>query len=91
MRSGGGAKVLALIHGHNHAEQVYTKRLFPIVSIGCNKLEDFKDKKPEGSHTFDRKKNTVTQDLWDVMIVSGKKDKIDFIRYGAGEDRTVEC
>lgn len=86
-----GHKVLALIHGHNHAEQVYTKRLFPIVSIGCNKLEDFKDKKPEGSHTFDRKKNTVTQDLWDVMIVSGKKDKIDFIRYGAGEDRTVEC
>ena len=62
--------VLAYIHGHNHAEQIYTERAFPIISIGCNKLEDFKDKKPEGSYTCDRKRDTVTHDLWDILVLN---------------------
>ncbi len=81
---------MAYIHGHNHADQIYQERAFPIISIGCNKLEDFKDKKPEGAYTPDRKRFTVTQELWDVMIVSCDNDKIEFVRFGAGEDRTVE-
>lgn len=86
-----GCRILALIHGHNHAEQIYRERAFPIISIGCNKLEDFKDKKPEGSYTVDRKRNTVTQDLWDVLIVSTKNRSLKFIRFGAGDDRIVVC
>lgn len=89
--AGEGHTVLGYIHGHNHAEQIYTERAFPIVSVGCNKLEDFKDKKPGGSLTFDRKRHTVTQDLWDVLVVSGDKQRMSFIRFGAGEDRIVEC
>lgn len=81
--------VLAFVHGHNHAEQIYTECVFPIVLLGCNKLEDFKDKKPEGSYTCDRRRNTVTQDLWDVMIVHPARGDIDFIRFGAGEDRHI--
>ena len=81
--------VMAYVHGHNHADQVYTGKMFPIIGVGCNKLEDFKDKKPDGSFTPDRKRNTVSQDLWDVMIVSAKENKIDFIRFGAGENRYV--
>ncbi len=86
-----GHKILAFIHGHNHAEQVYLNRNFPIISIGCNKLEDFKDRKPEGAYTCDRKRNTVTQDLWDVLIVPRDKKELRFVRFGAGEDRIVEC
>lgn len=81
--------VLAYVHGHNHADQIYTKRAFPIVSLGCNKLEDFKDRKPEGAVTYDRRRGTVSQDLWDVMIVNPREKTIDFVRFGAGEDKTV--
>lgn len=86
-----GGKILAYVHGHNHADQIYYGKKFPIVSIGCAKCEDFKDKKPDGAVTYDRKMGTLTQELWDVMIVNGKKDEIEFIRFGAGEDRKILC
>jgi len=86
-----GKKILAYVHGHNHGEQIYTERLFPIVSLGCNKMEDFQDKKPAGSWTYSRQQGTVTEDLWDVMIVRSDRQGIDFVRFGAGEDRHVAC
>ncbi len=85
-----GKKILAYVHGHNHGEQIYRERLFPIVSLGCNKLEDFQDKKPAGSWTYSRQQGTVTEDLWDVMIVHGDHGGIDFVRFGAGEDKHVK-
>lgn len=84
-----GGTILAYIHGHNHADQIEYTEHFPIVAIGCAKCEDFKDKKPEGSVTYDREMGTVSQELWDVMVVDTKRLKIDFVRFGAGEDRTV--
>lgn len=84
-----GGRILAYIHGHNHADQICREKSFPIVSIGCAKCEDFKNKKPEGAVTYDRKPGTVTQELWDVMVVDVEDGKIDFVRFGAGEDRTV--
>ncbi len=85
-----GGIILGFIHGHNHAEQINRELAFPIISIGCTKCEDFKDRKPEGSHTYDRQMKTVTQDLWDVLIVKPKENKLEFVRFGAGEDRTIE-
>ena len=84
-----GGRILAYIHGHNHADQTYNERKFPIISIGCAKCEDFKDKKPEGAVTYDRKMGTVTQELWDVMVVDVEKGRMEFIRFGAGEDREI--
>ncbi len=84
-----GGKILAYMHGHNHADQMNCEKSFPIVSIGCAKCEDFKDKKPAGAVTYDRKFGTVTQELWDVMVVDAKECKIDFVRFGAGEDRRI--
>lgn len=86
-----GKKILAYVHGHNHGEQIYTQRAFPIVSLGCNKMEDFQREKPEGSCTYSRRQGTVTEDLWDVMIVHADHEGIDFVRFGAGEDRHVDC
>lgn len=82
-------RIIAYVHGHNHADQVYTERNFPIISLGCNKCEYFVDKKPVGAVTYERMLGTVTQDLWDVMIVNTEEEKIDFVRFGAGEDRCV--
>jgi len=86
-----GNNIMAYIHGHTHADFIYSKRSFPIVSIGCAKCEYFTDKKPEGSFTHYRKLNTAEQDLWDTLVISPSENKIDFIRFGAGSDRTVCC
>lgn len=84
-----GHCILGYIHGHTHADYVYRERSFPIISVGCSKCEYFPDKKPEGSIRYERKLNSVTQDLWDVLIVKPEQRKLEFVRFGAGEDRTV--
>lgn len=86
-----GGMILGYVHGHNHADQVEYTENFPIIAVGCAKCEDFKDKKPEGSITYDRKMGTTSQELWDVMVIDTKGKKIDFVRFGAGEDRTVHA
>lgn len=83
--------LLAFIHGHNHADYIDTKEGFPIVSIGCAKVEYFEDKKPEGAVTYYRELGTCSQELWDVMTVSVRDKTIDFYRFGAGEDRHLDC
>lgn len=85
------AQILAYIHGHTHAEHVYRGGSFPIISIGCNKCEYFTDKKPKGSHAYTRKPDTVTQDLWDILVVDADTQRLHFVRFGAGEDRIVDC
>ena len=82
-------RVLAYINGHNHADQVFTDLSFPIISIGCSKAEYFAEHKPEGSHTPMRRLGEASQELWDALIVNTKEKKLDFLRFGAGCDRSV--
>jgi 3',5'-cyclic AMP phosphodiesterase CpdA len=83
-------RVLAWIHGHNHGEMVYRKHKFPIISIGCNKCESFPGKKPPGCESYMRTPGQVTQDLWDVLIVSpAQQNALTLIRFGAGENRRI--
>ncbi len=81
--------IMGYIHGHNHADQIYTERAFPIISIGCSKCEYFTDKKPEGAETPERKLGTVSQELWDTLVIKPDEGRIDFIRFGAGKDRMI--
>lgn len=83
-------RILAFIHGHTHADYIYTERAFPIVSVGCSKCEFFSDKKPEGSIRYRREMGTVWETLWDTMIIHSKEKRIDFVRFGAGIDRSIE-
>lgn len=87
---GAEGRVLAYIHGHSHCDQIETKYGFPIVSIGCNKIESFADYKPEGSVTYDRKLGTSSEDLWDVLTIDADSNVLRFARFGAGEDRVVQ-
>lgn len=84
-------KVLALIHGHNHCDQIDTAHGLPIISIGCTKLEYFTDKKPEGATTYPRTEDDLSQELWDVLLVDTRQDRLCFVRFGAGEDRDLSC
>lgn len=84
-------QILAYIHGHTHGEHIYRGSSFPIISIGSNKCEYFPDKKPEGSYAYRREPGTVSQDLWDILVVDGEAGCLHFVRFGAGEDRVVDC
>lgn len=82
-------RIMAFIHGHTHADYIYEERVFPVISIGCSKCEYFTDKKPEGAVTYRRVRHTVTQELWDTLIVDTKENTLRFIRFGAGPDREI--
>ena len=81
--------MVAWVHGHNHAEQVFNGSGFPIVSLGCSKLEAFPEYKPEGSVTRMRRWGEPSQELWDVLVFHTHGSDFDLIRYGAGPDRFV--
>lgn len=82
-------RIMAFIHGHTHADYIYEERAFPIISIGCSKCEYFTDKKPEGAVTYRRVRHTVTQELWDTLIVDTRENTLRFARFGAGLDREI--
>jgi len=82
-------RILGYVHGHSHCDQINTEHGFPIVSVGCNKIEYFTDYKPEGATTYKRELGTVSQDLWDGLIITPSKNKLSFVRFGAGEDRGI--
>ncbi|SHO48767.1 glycerophosphodiester phosphodiesterase family protein [Anaerocolumna xylanovorans] len=83
--------ILGYFYGHIHADSIYENCSFPLVSIACAKCECFAGMKPEGAIAPKRCPNTVTQDLWDTVILDIEKEKIHMVRFGAGEDRVVDC
>ena len=83
--------VLGFIHGHNHVDQVCRWQTFPIVSVGCAKYEEFVKCKPKGSFTPQRALGTASQDLWDVLVAKPAEERLEFVRFGAGADRSVGC
>lgn len=84
-----GFKIMGLIYGHTHADFVYDKLSFPLVSINTCKLEFFKEMKPKGAIRWFREENSATQDCWDSLVCNLDTGKLSFIRFGAGEDRFV--
>ena len=86
----GAGGMLAFINGHNHADQVYHGLSFPVVSVGCAKLEYFTNYKPKGSHTAQRIRGEASQELWDALVVTPREGRLDFLRFGAGEDRDLQ-
>lgn len=84
-----GRRIMAFIHGHTHADYVYEEKAFPIIAIGSSKCEYFTDKKPEGAVAYRRVRHTVTQELWDTLIVDTEENTLRFVRFGAGPDREI--
>lgn len=82
-------QIAGFFYGHTHADYVYEECSFPVVSTGCAKLEYFTDKKPEGVSVWPREADTVTQDLWDSVIIDFEKQKMKLVRFGAGIDREL--
>lgn len=83
------SRIIAFIYGHSHADYVYLKRSFPIVSVGCSKLEYYEDKKPMGAVCPVRREGEVTQELWDTLVINPITWKFRLVRFGAGKDRNI--
>ena len=83
--------ILGLFYGHTHADYVYNGCSFPMISIACNKFEEFHSKKPIGAIVPRRRYEDTTQDLWDTLIVDLEEKKLHLIRFGAGKSRIVDC
>nr|WP_320017097.1 metallophosphoesterase [uncultured Desulfobacter sp.] len=81
--------IIAFMHGHTHADNLYTELSYPIVSIANNKCEDFTRYKPEGSVTQKRSFCDATQDLWDILLFDKSTKGLELVRFGAGKDRSV--
>lgn len=81
--------VVGMFYGHTHADQITTDASFPLISICCNKMEYFTEKKPAGSTCWEREVCVAKQDCWDNVVIDFDKEKISLIRFGAGEDRCV--
>lgn len=80
-------QIIGFFYGHVHADAFFAECSFPVVSVGCAKLEYFLDKKPEGAIVYPREAGTVSQDLWDSLLIDFKKQEFSLVRFGAGEDR----
>lgn len=82
-------QIAGFFYGHTHSDYVFEECSFPVISTGCSKLEYMLEKKPEGAVTCPRKPGTVSQELWDNLLVDLEEEKIRMIRFGAGEDREI--
>lgn len=95
-QSGGGV-VIGLINGHTHFDYVNNNGHFKEISLGCTKLTNntadtygtsIFQFAPAEAVCYGRTSGTVTQDLWNILVVKPTERECKLIRFGAGEDVT---
>lgn len=82
-------QIAGFFYGHTHSDYVFEECSFPIISTGCAKLEYMLEKKPEGAITHYRESDTISQELWDSLLIDFEEQKIKMVRFGTGSDREV--
>ena len=83
--------ILGVFAGHSHKDSLDNAG-FPVVRCGCAKLEDHTSgSRPLHTGKFTRLAGTVTQELFDTVIVHPDTAEMDIIRFGKGEDRHAEA
>ena len=90
-----GGVVIGLFHGHTHYDDMYNNGKFYEVSIGCESYTyTASDTTPSAAYAPAtavipaRMRYTVTQDLWDLIIVRPVSKTVKIVRFGAGSDRS---
>lgn len=82
-------QIVGFFYGHTHSDYIFNDCSFPVISISCAKLEYFTDRKPKDVVVWERRAETVTQDLWDSLLIDLKGEWLKLVRFGAGVNR--EC
>ena len=90
-----GGIVVGFFHGHTHWDfigQYNQTNGFKEVSIGRARYdtmttESFTYVVP-GAICYAKTRDTVTQELWDTIIIKPSERKVEMVRFGAGVDRS---
>ena len=80
-----GGSYIATVYGHIHRDYSNSKPFLEF-STGAQKCQNIKGNKGDAS-AHERKLNTASEDLWDVLVIRPQSRKINTIRFGAGDDR----
>ena len=90
-----GGTVVGFFHGHTHWDfigQYSQTNGFKEVSTGRSVMDTWTIANityhPEGIVFEEKTINTVTQELWDTIVIKPQNRVVDIIRFGAGSDRT---
>ena len=90
-----GGTVVGLFHGHTHWDfigQYSQTNGFREVSTGRSVMDTWTSANitysPQGIVFEEKTADTVTQELWDVIVIKPQSRTVSIIRYGAGSDRT---
>lgn len=89
-----GGICVAVFHGHTHWDFIgqYSQiNGFHEVSTGCGRVQSGYPSgayMPEGATAETRETGTVTQELWDIIVIKPESRTVNMIRYGAGSDRS---
>ena len=81
----GGGSYIATVYGHIHRDFSYGKPFLEF-SEGAQKCQNIEVKKGDALAP-ERKLNTASEDLWDVLVIRPQSRKINTVRFGAGADR----
>lgn len=85
-----GFSVAAWFIGHWHGEVCRTVEGIPFVIVGsqtCYVPQLWL--MPDSGHYEKRERGTVSQDLWDAVILNREKRELYLCRFGAGDDRVI--
>ena len=80
-----GGTYIATVYGHIHRDYS-RKKPFLEFSTGAQKCQNI-EKKMGGAFAPERKLNTASEDLWDVLVIRPQSRKVNTVRFGAGSDR----
>lgn len=92
-----GGIVVGLINGHTHFDYVHDNGHFKEIAVASQKfLGNTEDASGTAVYPFcppegvapGRTDNTVTQDLWNILVVKPIERECKIIRFGAGNDVT---
>ena len=83
-------RICGYIHGHTHFDNVSYVNGYPEISITCGQPYQYPStNSPSGATAPERIIGSITQDAWDIVLVLPEEGKFEFIRFGAGESRTI--
>ena len=90
-----GGVVVGFFHGHTHWDFIgkhSNTNGFYEISTGCSRIQTgpitlYSGYYPSGATMPVREAYTVTQELWDLIVVKPTSRKVKMIRFGAGDDR----
>ena len=80
-----GGTYIATISGHIHRDYSHSKPFLEF-SVAAQKCQNIEAKKGKAVAP-ERKLNTSSEDLWDVLVIRPQSRKINTVRFGAGDDR----